>query len=183
MPWFPWLATKIFWTERPWFVWHRRLSAVVGAAQRGQAVVHAGDDVVVLVQLDRVREERPAVVPGDQDRARPGRVDQAAPQLGEPRAFLLEVGHHPRDVADRARGDAVRARRDAVRGRPDAVRGRPDAVRGRPDAVRGRPDAVRGREPVVDRVDLAEFHDDRSPRGEGGRVVEYDVVVPLAVDD
>src|SRR5271165_4093644 len=117
MPWFPWLATKIFWTERPWFVWHRRLSAVVAGAQRGQAVVHAGDDVVVLVQLDRVREQRPPVVPGDRDRARPGGVDQPAAQPRKPGALPLHVGHHPRDVADRTRGDDVCARKDAVRGR------------------------------------------------------------------
>jgi hypothetical protein len=36
--------------------------------------VHAGDDLVVLVQLDGVRKQRAAVVPGDRDRAGwPGR--------------------------------------------------------------------------------------------------------------
>ena len=50
-------------------------------------------------------------------------------------------------------------------------------------ADRTRSGAIRGREAVVDRVHLAEFHDDRPPRGEGGRVVEDHVVVPLAVDE
>ena len=55
---------------------------------RGQAAVHAGDDVVMLVDFDRVGEQRPAVVPGDRDRARPRRVDQPAPQPREARALL-----------------------------------------------------------------------------------------------
>src|SRR6266567_3414792 len=106
------------------------MSAVVAGAQCDQAVAHAGDDVVVLVQLYRVREQRPPVVPGDRDRTRPGGVDQPASQPRKPCALLREVRHHPGDVADRARGDAVCTRRDAVR----------------------------GGEAVVDRVDLARHH-------------------------
>jgi hypothetical protein len=45
--------------------------------------VHAVDDVVVLVQLDRVAEQRAAVVPGDFYRARSGGVDQAAADFRE----------------------------------------------------------------------------------------------------
>src|SRR6266566_7321556 len=130
------------------------MSAVVAGAQCDQAVAHAGDDVVVLVQLYRVREQRPPVVPGDRDRTRPGGVDQPASQPRKPCALLREVRHHPGDVADRARGDAVCTRRDAVR----------------------------GGEAVVDRVDLAKFHHDRPPGGEGSRVVEHHVVVPLTAD-
>ena len=70
-----------------------------------------------------------------------------AAQPGEPRALLRHVGHHPGDVADRARSEAVR-----------------------------------GREAVVDRVHLVEFYYDRPPRGEGGRVVEDEVVIVVAVD-
>ena len=40
---------------------------------------------------------------------------------------------------------------------------------------------IGGGEAVVDRVDLAEFDDDRPPRGEGGGVVEHDVAVLAAV--
>jgi hypothetical protein len=49
-------------------------------------------------------------------------------------------------------------------------------------ADRAGSDAVRGGEPVVDRMDLIEFHHDRSPGGEGGRMVEHDVAVPLVAD-
>jgi hypothetical protein len=38
--------------------------------------------------------------------------------------------------------------------------------------------AVRGGQPVVDRVDLIEFHHDRTPGREGGRMVEHDTAVP-----
>jgi len=48
-------------------------------------------------------------------------------------------------------------------------------------ADRARFDAVGGGEAVVDRVDLVELDDDRSPGGEGGRVVEYHVVVSLTI--
>ena len=69
--------------------------------------MQAGDDVVVLVHLDRVGNSGPptcqatAIGP---DRAvlisrHPSRASRAL--------SCCHVGHHPRDVADRARGHAV----------------------------------------------------------------------------
>ena len=51
-------------------------------------------------------------------------------------------------------------------------------------ADRARDDAVGGGEAVVDRVHLIEFHHHRSPGGEGGRVIEHDVIADVvAVGD
>src|SRR6185312_16863773 len=102
------------WTSAAALIMPRSGSRRAAFAQRRQAAVHAGDDVVVLVELDGMREQRPAVVPGDRDRARPGGVDQPAAQPLQPGALLLDVGYYPGDVADRAGRDAVRGREAVV---------------------------------------------------------------------
>src|SRR6202041_1882361 len=84
------------------------------ASQGDEAGVHAVDDVVVLMDLDRVAEQRATVVPGDVDRARAGGVDQAAAQPGQAGAFCSYVGHDPGHVADRARSWVERGRQAVV---------------------------------------------------------------------
>src|SRR5579863_551498 len=106
--------------------------------QGDEAGVHVGDDVVVLVQLDRVAEQRAAVVPGDFDRTGPSGVDQAAAQPGQASAFFADVGYHPGDVADRTRGRVERAR-----GRVERARGRVERARGRVERGRGRVERAR----------------------------------------
>src|SRR5579863_7585358 len=53
--------------------------------------MHAVDRVVALVQLDRVREQRAAVVPGDGDDAGTRGADQRAAELGQPGALRRQV--------------------------------------------------------------------------------------------
>ena len=119
-----------------------RRSRLAVFAQRGQAAVHAGDDVVVLVELDGMREQRAAVVPGDRDRAGSGGVDQ-------PAARAVPAGRSPAPRSGTTQETWLIA--------PGVTR-------------------YAASETVVDRVDLAELDHDRSPGGEGRRVVEHDVV-------
>ena len=59
------------------------------------------------VHLDRVREQRAAVVPRHGDRPGRRRVDQSAAQRLEARGLRVEVVDHPADVAQAAGAEAV----------------------------------------------------------------------------